>query len=62
MRSLIFLKKNSFGQFAIININNGKFSFSDETNLHLLGDDEDRIKHNNFKKSVFEFYGLILKK
>ena len=60
-RSIIFLKKNSNGQYVIMNINNGKFSFTDEKSLKLVQKDEEINKHNEFKENVFDFYELLLK-
>ncbi|MDY7224238.1 hypothetical protein [Halalkalibacterium halodurans] len=62
---IIYLQDNSFGEYSIINLNNGRFNLeSDEqiVNLHEHGHDNDKEKHAKFKKQVKEKFKVELKK
>ncbi|MFW5435783.1 hypothetical protein [Paenibacillus apiarius] len=57
-RSVIFLKKNTFGQFAIINQNLGKFSLNETPEFQVTADSEEAAEYAVLREDVFEKYGL----
>lgn len=54
--SVIFLKKNTFGQFSINNQNNGKFSLNKLTPINFAG--EEYKEHENLRNAVFARFNL----
>ncbi|MBN3526554.1 hypothetical protein [Paenibacillus apiarius] len=57
-RSVIFLKKNTFGQYAIINQNLGKFSLNETPEFQVTADSEEAAEYAVLREDVFEKYGL----
>ncbi|WP_019419864.1 hypothetical protein [Paenibacillus sp. OSY-SE] len=57
-KSVIFLKKNTFGQYAIINQNLGKFSLNETPEFQVTADNEEAAEYAILRKDVFEKYGL----
>lgn len=56
-KTVIFLKKNTFGQYSIFNQNLGKFSLnSSGTSKALIGDEA--AEYNTFKSDVLKKYGV----
>ncbi|WP_342476858.1 hypothetical protein NYE24_24250 [Paenibacillus sp. FSL H7-0350] len=56
-RYVIYLKKNSYGEYGVINMNNGRFSLdSDGLKIQTLDQDHknDQAEHNEFKQTVKE--------
>lgn len=58
-KSVIFLKKNTFGQYSVFNQNLGKFSLStSETSTARIGNET--AEYDTFKRDVLKKYGLNL--
>lgn len=56
-RYVIYLKKNSYGEYGVINMNNGRFSLdSDVLKIQTLDQEHenDQVEHNEFKQTVKE--------
>lgn len=56
---IIFLGKNTFGKYSIINMNNGRFAIEEGNNLERsMMEDSTQERHNEFQKEVLEKYQL----
>ena len=56
---IIFLGKNTYGRYSVINMNNGRFAIEEDGNLELdVMADSVQEKHSEFQKEVLEKYGL----
>lgn len=56
---IIFLGKNTYGRYSVINMNNGRFAIEEDGNLELaVMADSVQEKHSKFQKEVLEKYGL----
>ncbi len=55
-KSIIFLKKNSFGEYSVINMNLGKFNI--EQNLQTQSGDAEAVSKEKFRQTVLEKYDL----
>lgn len=56
---IIYLKRNTYGEYGVINMNNGRFNLESEdqiVNLNEHNHDNDKEEHEAFKKDVFERY------
>ena len=56
---IIYLKRNTYGEYGVINMNNGRFNLESEdqiVNLNEHNHDNDKKEHEAFKKDVFERY------
>ncbi len=54
---IIYLKANTFGEYSVINMNNGKFNLESEEQIENLMEqhhDNDKEKHEELKKQVLE--------
>lgn len=54
---IIYLKDNTYGEFGVINMNNGRFNLKSEEQLQSLmqhSHNDDIDKHEEMKKQVFE--------
>lgn len=61
---ILYLKKNTYGQYSVINMNNGKFSLegTDEVvNLAEHGHDFDKTEHQEMKAVVEKKFGKEIK-
>jgi len=56
---ILFLGKNTYGRYSVINMNNGRFAIEEDGNLELaVMADSVQEKHSEFQKEVLEKYGL----
>lgn len=54
---IIYLKKNTYGEYSVINMNNGRFNLDVEEELKGNEENSDEIeKHNNMKKEIIQKY------
>lgn len=61
---VIYLKKNTYGEYSVINMNNGRFNLDVEEELKgkEIDIDIDKIeKHNNMKKEIMQKYEKEIK-
>lgn len=59
-RYVLYLKKNSYGEYSVINMNNGRFNIDVEEELKVKEIDEIE-KHNNMKKEIMQKYEKDIK-
>lgn len=59
-RYVLYLKKNSYGEYSVINMNNGRFNIDVEEELKVKELDEIE-KHNNMKKEIMQKYEKDIK-
>jgi len=56
---ILFLGKNTYGRYSVINMNNGRFAIEEDGNSELaVMADSVQEKHSEFQKEVLEKYGL----
>lgn len=61
---ILYLKKNTYGEYSVINMNNGRFNLAvtDEvTSLSEHGHENDKEKHNEMKKVVEKRFAKEIK-
>ena len=59
---IIYLKRNTYGEYGVINMNNGRFNLEYEEQITNQNEPNlDKEEHEAFKKDVFERYAEELK-
>ncbi|AVK84936.1 hypothetical protein C3943_15960 [Lysinibacillus sp. B2A1] len=67
---ILFLKKNSYGEYGVINMNNGRFNLSNNNEVNTIKTltaseerelNEDALQHQQIKETIFKKYDAEIK-